>query len=282
MLAPSTLPNEYRSWNQTHGAPFGPQWWIHLLESKYYGQHAFPFALGRVAWRLRMKFPRWLMTQLGPFAFQRNSRTRTYEYPWCFHATLLLPGMRVVEIGPGASGFQFVLAQEGLQVTSIDPLVNPSEKVDWMFSTEEFQRLNAAFGHKVEFIRDTIEDAQLPADSYDRVFAVSALEHIPEKKVLSILQEVRRILKPGGLFIATVDLFLDCFPFGDQMENQYGRNISIRKVVEASGLVLTAGLRSQLCGYPEFDPGQIAKNKDDFLVAQQVMSQCFVLEKTTA
>jgi 2-polyprenyl-3-methyl-5-hydroxy-6-metoxy-1,4-benzoquinol methylase len=189
--------------------------------------------------------------------------------------------MRAVEIGAGASGFQFVLAKSGLDVESVDPVENPGDAVDWAFSWDDFQRLNRAFGGRVKLIRDYIQMARLGSDAYDRVFAISVIEHIPEAGVHSIMREVSRILKPGGYFVATIDLFLDCYPFTDQLANQFGRNISVRNVVEKSGLELRRGTPCELCGYPEFDTEQIIKNRPQFLTVNNVMTQCLVLQKAS-
>jgi SAM-dependent methyltransferase len=219
------------------------------------------------------------MRRLGPFVFQQNSRTRAFEYPYCYHATPLTQGMRVVDIGAGASGFQFVLAESDISVVSVDPLENPSETVDWLFTPQDFQRINRAFGARVQVIRDYLENAKLESDNYDRVFAISVLEHIPECSVFSLMKEIRRILKPGGLCVATVDLFLDCYPFTENITNQYGRNISVHRLVEESGLALKSGDRCQLYGYREFDKNEVLRRREEFLTWNNVMSQCFVLEK---
>jgi SAM-dependent methyltransferase len=271
MLARKKLPEKFAAWNRKHKAPFGARWWSQYIDSKIKG-HNF-------AWRNRMKLPHWLIRQIGPFGFQINSLTRTFEYPWCFFATPLAAGMRVVEIGAGASGFQFVLAESGLDVTSVDPLVNPSEKVDWIFSVEQFNHLNKAFGGGVKFIQDFLQNAGLESNYYDRAFSISAIEHIPPEEIAPLLKEIERILKPGGLFVATIDLFLDCYPFSNKTSNIVGSNISIRSLVEASGLTLKIGSHSELYGYPEFDPDTIRKRHDDFLVVNGVLAQCVVLEK---
>jgi SAM-dependent methyltransferase len=279
MLAPRTLPPEYVAWNLEHRAPSGPTWWSSLLDSKIFGKFAHPPAPGRLAWRYRMNLPRALMRGIGPFGFQSNSRSRMFEYPWCFFATPLSAGMRVVEIGAGASGLQFVLALRGLDVTSVDPLVNPSETVDWVFSADDFERLNRAFGARVRFVQDYLERAALDRDSYDRVFSISAFEHIPAEAARSLMHEVRRVLRPGGSFVATIDLFLDCQPFSSASRNKYGSNISVRNLVEDSGLVLKIGTTSELHGYSEFDPNEIWRRRYEFLVVRDVMTQCLVLEK---
>src|SRR5437867_11158057 len=101
MLAPATLPPEYIAWNREHRAPFGPRRSSALLESRCLGRFGYSPAPGKVAWRHRMKFPPALIRKIGPFGFQSSSLTRTFEYPWCFFATPLATGMRVVEIGAG-------------------------------------------------------------------------------------------------------------------------------------------------------------------------------------
>jgi SAM-dependent methyltransferase len=227
----------------------------------------------------RFRMPRWLMRSLGPFAFQENCATRTFEYPWVQAAAELRPGMRVLDIGAGASGLQFVLAAEGCEVVSVDPLVNPDETVDWVFTEREFQRLNRAFGSRVKFIRKTVEEAGLEESSIDRALAVSVLEHVPDEACLSIVREVARVLKPGGLFVLTIDLFLDCAPFTERRANRWGENRDVRAMVEASGLRMRTGKPSELCGFIEFKPGAILAAKDRHLRVGDVMTQCVVLEK---
>jgi hypothetical protein len=112
MLAPKNIPAEFSTWNQKHKAPVGEWWWYQYVNSQILGNN--------FAWRNRYQLPHWLIQQIGPFGFQINSLTRTFEYPWCFLATPLESGMRVVEVGTGSSGFQFVLAQFGIDFTSVD------------------------------------------------------------------------------------------------------------------------------------------------------------------
>lgn len=271
MLAPKNIPPEFNAWNQKHKAPVGANWWYKYVNSQITGNN--------FTWRNRYKLPHFLIRKIGSFGFQVNSLTRIFEYPWCFLATPLQPGMSAVEVGAGASGFQFVLAEAGLDITSVDPLINPSEKVDWIFSKDDFDHLNNAFGGRVKFIQDFLQNAKLESNHYDRVFSVSAIEHIPSQEVASLVKEIGRILKPGGLFLATIDLFLDCYPFTNQVSNKYGSNISVSSLVEESGLKLKIGNPGELYGYPEFDHHQILNRLDDFLVVNKVLTQCIVLEK---
>jgi len=92
-----------------------------------------------------------------------------------------------------------------------------------------------------------------------------------------------RTVKPGGLFIATVDLFLDCHPFTNKTSNEWGSNASIRDLVDASDLKLVQGNRSELYGYPQFDIEALSCSADgstDFMIVNaRTLTQCLVLER---
>jgi len=280
MLAPKELPTEFFEWNRKHKAPFGANWWVSLLQSKHVGMYAGKYGPGWLAWKYRTRLPSWVLRNIGPFGFQLNSATRVYEYPWAFLATPLVGGnIKAVEIGAGASGFQFALAAAGVQVTSVDPLINPSESIDWRFSMADFNRLNRAFGGGVRFVNGFLEAANLEADSHDRVYALSVIEHIPLEQRERLMKEIARILKPGGYFVATIDLFLDCAPFTSKEQNEYGTNVSVKALLEAANLQLAFGNSSELCGFKEFSPATVKSRVAHYLVASKVMTQCVVMQK---
>jgi SAM-dependent methyltransferase len=104
----------------------------------------------------------------------------------------LAPGMVVVEIGPGNGSYTKAVAQRILP-DGIVYAVDISEGV--------IQRLKARFDREgVVNVIPKIEDAYhftFADESIDRVFGVSCLPEIPEP--VKIVEECRRILKPGGL-----------------------------------------------------------------------------------
>jgi hypothetical protein len=57
--------------------------------------------------------------------------------------------------------------------------------------------------------------------------------------------------------------------------------LDVREFVEASGLELYAGDRSEPCGYPEFDPQEILSRAMDFVQGNIALNtaQCLVLIK---
>jgi SAM-dependent methyltransferase len=270
MLARTPIPERYAEYNRRHGIPYGRPLWTGLKQvPKVRGvvelsKYAMPGVCKRLA---------------GPFAFQPNSPTRAFEYAWCHEVAGLTPGMKAVDLGAGAAGFQFVLAGEGVEVTSVDPLINPPGKDNWVLTVEQFESINRAFGGRVRFIKAFLEEAGLAENSMDRVFSVSVIEHIPAEAVPGLMREVRRILKPGGRFVATIDLFLDVAPFASAKSNKWGTNIDVRALVEASGMKMVVGEPSELLGFPEFSVASVRAKLPGLLEINQVLTQCLVLEK---
>ncbi len=269
MLAPKTLPPNFAAWNRAHKAPLGPDWWLRLLVSRFH----------KYLWPRRFNLPIPVLRALGPFALQQNSLTRAFEYPWAFEQIAPAPGKRCLDIGSGAGGLQFVLANAGAEVVSVDPLLKPPGGIDWTFSKREFDRLNRAFGNRVNFIQAFLEQANLPEATFDTASAVSVLEHIPPAGLAALCPAISRALKPGGRLVATIDLFLDCAPFTDKPSNDWGRNIDVRDMIEMTGMRLLVGNPAELCGFPQFDPQHIRSIAGSRLLVENVLTQCVVLER---
>ncbi len=259
MLARRELPSAYNDWNRRWAAPFGSRW-THRIPRRCW---TWPIASSLV----------------GRFAFQTNNDTRIFEYPWAFEALQLRPGLNVLEIGGSLSGFQFVLDRSGCPVVNVDPATE--SEAYWPLNRPTFERLNRRFGARVTLKQCMIHEADLPSDYFDRIVSVSVIEHIHPDDIRVLLEHVRRVLKPGGLFVLTVDLFLDLHPFSALTRNNFGTNISIEWLVRESGLALAKGEPQELHGYPEFDAMKILARKDDYYVGRKwpVMVQALVLAK---
>jgi hypothetical protein len=217
----------------------------------------------------------------GMFAFQPNSTTRAFEYPWAFAAGQLQPGLDILEIGGGLSGFQFVLSKNSMKVVNVDPGLKARGK-GWPVDQQLINRLNKNFDTNVIFKNCAIDEARLSRESFDRAFCISTLEHIPDPDIITILDNVRLLLKPKGLFILTIDLFLDVYPFTNIKSNLQGRNIPIPPLIERASMSLLHGKKEELYGFSEFNPTRILKNRDSYLVGRDwpAMVQTVILQKT--
>ncbi|MER6795477.1 class I SAM-dependent methyltransferase [Amycolatopsis mediterranei] len=274
MLARKDLPAEFAAWNEKWGAPYGHRSARLLAEGKRPQQRPLE-ALADPA-----------NPEYGPFAFQYASGTRVHEYPWAFAAAEFTPGMRVLDVGSGLSGLQFVAALEGCSVVNVDPSAREDYNV-WTdpgylpLSPREHQLLNATFGTDVELVAARLQDADLEPESFDRVLCLSVLEHVDLAEGADIVRASTRLLKPGGKLVLTVDAFLDLRPFGVLEKNMWGINQDVGALIEASGLELETGDPRELLGTPEFDFEHVVKSLPEVLVSAMypVMSQSLVLRK---
>lgn len=143
-----------------------------------------------------------------------------------------------------------------------------------------FRRLNRRFGTDVTLAPCFIDEAQLPSASFDCAVSVSAIEHIPDDDIKTVLEHVGRVLVPGGRLVLTLDLFLDIAPFEHNTRNGYGRNVSARWLVEQTDLELIPGRPDELHGYDTFDPDATLRARDKYLVGRYpTMVQLLVLQK---
>lgn len=222
---------------------------------------------------------------VGIFAFQPNSSTRTFEYPWAYHVADLRRSMQVMDLGGALSGFPFVLDKMGMSVTVVDPFVRCGPGVEYPEDPEVLMgRLNGIFGTHVALRRAKLENAGLPAASFDRVFCISVLEHLSQQEAEQTIEGIRRVLKPNGLLVLTIDLFLNIAPFGPERANIYGQNLNVKNLVTRSGMEMIWGEKKELLGYPEFDAAQIRADQNKFLKGRSypVLVQTCVLKNIAA
>jgi 2-polyprenyl-3-methyl-5-hydroxy-6-metoxy-1,4-benzoquinol methylase len=250
MLARMMMEPRFLDWNRRWGAPFG-------REKQPVDPNAFGNAVGAAA--------REEISRLGMFSAQPNNSTRVFEYPWAYFAAGLHAPMKVLEIGGGLSGFQFVLSREGHDVDNVDP---GQEAFGFQISPASVNALNEMFDTRVNIMQCEVETAQLTGGAYDRAFSLSVLEHLSADAIAAVMDKVHAALKPGGLFVLTVDLFLDVAPFRAAEANKWGRNIPITTLIDSSKFELVHGSRDELYGFDEFDAQSVLRNVHHYFVGR--------------
>jgi 2-polyprenyl-3-methyl-5-hydroxy-6-metoxy-1,4-benzoquinol methylase len=254
MLARRQLPPEFENWNRKWGVPYGlhptATSVINLLPAS---------ARARVYRRSTVKRAR------GPFAFQPNSSTRSYEYPWTHHQLAGLGTSRILDIGGALSGLQFVLAKDGNEVHNVDPFVDYGSGEYDVDPVSEHTALNELFGTKVTLHRSTLTDARIDG-SFDAVCCVSTIEHLTPADVEATLARVRQLLKPGGLLVVTLDLFLNLEPFCERTRNEWGTNMSAAWLQEVTGFELVVGDSEELYGYEKFSTDYVLSHLEDYAI----------------
>ncbi|MBT8339491.1 MAG: methyltransferase domain-containing protein [Desulfatitalea sp.] len=114
------------------------------------------------------------------------------------------PDHRVIDLGSGYGGAARYLAKTfGCHVTAL----NLSE-----VENQRNREMNKIQGidHLIDVIDGSFEDAPLPDSTFDVVWSQDALLHSGDRK--TVIEEVARLLKPGGSFIFTDPMMADDCP----------------------------------------------------------------------
>lgn len=133
--------------------------------------------------------------------------SRLWEYPYVLYQLEKIAGMKpeagalkVADIGSGVTFFPFSVARSGYNVTCID--IDPVCERDIPAAA----KVTAHTPGKVGVALLTDKRIPLASGSQDVAYCISVLEHIPDFE--TTIEEIARILKPGGHFILTVDIDL--------------------------------------------------------------------------
>ncbi len=116
------------------------------------------------------------------------------------------PATKVLDIGAGYGGAARYLADtHGCKVVAL----NLSE-----VENERDRRMNGEQGlfHLIDVVDGAFEDLPYPADSFDVVWCQDSLLHSGDRP--RVLEEVARVLKPGGDFVFTDPMAADSCPPG--------------------------------------------------------------------
>ena len=136
--------------------------------------------------------------------------SRIWEYPFvsCLAEKLVKNGSKVLDVGSGTTFFPFYLAQINnfdLYALDNDPKHN-----------SHFSACCRAVRQKLKLhdlipvpVMASAECTRLKSDSFDLVYSISVLEHVPDP--LLVIEEIYRLLKPGGYLIVTLDV---AYPLG--------------------------------------------------------------------
>jgi ubiquinone/menaquinone biosynthesis C-methylase UbiE len=136
------------------------------------------------------------------------------------------PGMRVLEIGCGSGAFTIDAARAAGQagkVYALDIQDDMLSKLRAKLSRPENSEIR-----NVELIKKSAYDLPFEGNSLDIVFMVTVFQEIPDKQ--RALQEIKRVLKPGG--ILAVSEFLP--------DPDYPWRSTTRKMVSKEGLQIDA------------------------------------------
>ena len=127
---------------------------------------------------------------------------KNVQRPWMIKAIIAtIPfGGKLVEIGAGEPIVANMLNKFGYEVTIIDPYDGTGNgPVEYNYFKRKYPNL--------KIIKEYFENGIhfLNSESYDCVYSISVLEHVPDENIPEIFNGIRKILKPGGFSIHCID-----------------------------------------------------------------------------
>ena len=130
---------------------------------------------------------------------------KNVQRPWAVKAVLanLPPPARLLEIGGGEPIVSGFLAELGYEVTLVDPYDG------FGFGTTDYDRYVELFPH-VRIVRDYFRPglSALTRGSFDVIFSISVLEHIPGDSLTACFDGIGDYLSPQGISIHCFDFIL--------------------------------------------------------------------------
>ena len=159
-----------------------------------------------------------------------------------FNVFTLDPGDTVLDLGCG-EGRHAILAylEQDILAVGVDLSVN-----DLMAARDKFKPFDQACADNKSLGLSAANALQLPfADNtFDKVICSEVLEHIPD--FVGVLKEIERVLKPGGLFSASVPRSWPeriCWLFSDEYHNVEGGHVHIFNARKLKSQIETLGFR---------------------------------------
>jgi SAM-dependent methyltransferase len=186
--------------------------------------------------------------------FFRQRRESGHDLDWggLWTGPFLVPlreaGVRtILELGCGTGNDAARLAGEGYSVTAVD------------LSGEAIKQARARFGSMVRFaVADIAQRLPFTDGSFDAVMSNVAMHMFPDGVTRALFAEVRRLVRPGGLFLFHVNALED-----RPLRARWlpGRELEADYVAEESGQTMhffsEAYLRELLAGWRELHLGSV-------------------------
>lgn len=139
----------------------------------------------------------------------------------------LAPGDRVLDLGCGGGRHAFECYRRGANVVALDQNAEEIAEVKKWFAAME-EAGEAPVGASAVAMEGNALALPFEDESFDKIIISEVMEHIPDDK--GVLNEMFRVLKPGGLLAVTVPRWLPekiCWALSDEYHANEGGHIRI-------------------------------------------------------
>ena len=198
------------------------------------------------------------------------------DLTWIISQLDISKNLQITDAGAGTGILQWYLAEQGVMVLSVDressanlPLCfrvrysvkgNNEDDLEPIYKTilhqardqgllrslagtaREIIRVKPGrknLGQVVIFNRDLVDLIDIPSRSQDAVVAVSSLEHNSPRALQEVIEELMRVIKPGGVLLATLGAARDEDWFHEPSKGWCYSDITLKRIFNISSDVST-------------------------------------------
>lgn len=130
-------------------------------------------------------------------------------------------GSKILDVACGTGLTTFPLLAKYLGVFGID------------ISREMLKKTRRKFGcEMICFFQGNFADLPFKDDSFDAITCVGAIWHLKESEEMKFVDEIWRVLKPGGVFITTVQAFKNKKSWGLRLRQFFGNRSFVRNKIQ--------------------------------------------------
>lgn len=141
------------------------------------------------------------------FGFFTKTLTRSVEYPFIIDNVGEIRNKTIFDVGAGVSPLPLYLAKEGARVVTVDnsSTIRILEEIDQEWNEWGFLDYQCISSNITSINTDVLSVA-LAEESFDIIYSVSVVEHVPAIDRRKIWDRLRRLLKKQGILLLTLDL----------------------------------------------------------------------------
>lgn len=152
--------------------------------------------------------------------------SRQTEWPWALRAADLLPSDIVLDVGSGWSVLKYAMARRCRKVVALECNREFAERTQ-----PTIDAMRKRYRTDISQVVGDVRGMSFVDGCFDKVICVSVLEHM-ETGHMEALQEMKRVLKPGGRLVLTMDVLIN----GKQEDDFYLDRENAEKLLTDLGI----------------------------------------------